>query len=160
MATCMDVFERTIQLSDNGDETTGQYDTPDTQEYKYRTVAILNTFLSEIYPYSDTCVRQAGKRPVHPILTSLDDTVDLDNYCLEVAAYGLGAKLFTDENASLANYYQQEYERRLAWLKSNPIFAAEAEAIEDVYADSYTDADGVVHYLTGYYPYNEFSKWA
>ena len=158
--TALDCLELAIHLSDNGDESTGEFDIPDNDEYKYRTVAILNTFLSELYPYSDTCVRTNGKRPVHPQLETVDDEIDLDNYCFEVAAYGLGARLFTDENGALANYYQQEYERRLHWLQNNPIYAAESEAIEDVYSGTYVDADGVVHYLTGYYPYNEFSRWA
>ena len=160
MATAMDVLEMAIHLSDNGDETTGQYDTVDNREYKFRTVAILNTFLSELYPFSDTCVRENGKRPVHPRLETVDDTVDLDNFCLEVAAYGLGARLFTDENGSLANYYQQEYERRLHWLQNNPIYAAEAESIVDVYSGTYVDADGHIQYMTGYYPYNDFGRWA
>ena len=36
----------------------------------------------------------------------------------------------------------------------------EAEAITDVYAGGYYDADGVYHYYTGYYPYNDFGRWA
>ena len=109
--TAMDIFERAMHLSDNGDESTGKYDTSDNREYKYRTVAIINTIINEVYPYSDTCVTEAGKRPVHEFLTSMDDEIDLDNYCIEVLALGLAAKLFTDENGTIANYYQQEYER-------------------------------------------------
>ena len=160
MATAMDVLEMAIHLSDNGDESTGKWDIPDNKEYKNRLVAILNTFLSELYPYSDTCSRETGKRPVHPRLTSVDDEIDLDGYCLEVAAYGLGARLFTDENGNIASYYQQEYERRLAWLQSGGGLASEGEAITDVYAGGYYDADGNYHYYTGYYPHNDFSKWA
>lgn len=157
--TAMDLFERAMHLSDNGDETNGQFDTQDNREYKYRTPALVNTYINEIYPYSDTCVREKGKRPCHEFITSIDDEIDLDNYCFEVAAYGLAARLFTDENAALANYYQQEYERRLAWLMNNPIYAAEAEAIEDVYSGSYIDADGNIQYFTGIYPHNHFAEW-
>lgn len=156
--TAMDVFERAMHLSDNGDESTGEFDTLDNREYKYRTVAILNTFINEVYPYSDTCVLVPGKRPVHPFLKTMDDEVDLDYYCIEVLAYGLGAKLFTDENAVLANFYQQEYERRLAELKHGGI-ARPTEAIEDVYSGSWRDDDGTIHYNTGWYPHNDFGRW-
>ena len=156
--TAMDVFERAMYLSDNGDESTGEFDTLDNREYKYRTVAILNTFINEVYPYSDTCVLIPGKRPVHPFLKSMDDELDLDYNCIEVLSYGLGAKLFTDENAVLANFYQQEYERRLAELKHDGI-ARPTEAIEDVYSGSWRDGDGTIHYNTGWYPHNDFGRW-
>lgn len=157
--TAMDIFERAMHLSDNGDESTGKFDTIDNREYKYRTVAIINTIINEVYPYSDTCVIEAGKRPVHAFLTSMDDEINLDNYCIEVLALGLAAKLFTDENGTIANYYQQEYERRLAELKRGGIPSG-AEAIEDVYSGGYYDADGVYHHNTGYYPHSEFAWWA
>ena len=156
--TAMDIFERAMHLSDNGDESSGKYDTSDNREYKYRTVAIINTIINEVYPYSDTCTSEAGKRPVHEFLTSMDDEIDLDNYCVEVLALGLAAKLFTDENGTLANYYQQEYERRLGELKRGGIPSG-ASAIEDVYSGSYTDSDGNTQYYTGYYPWNEFGRW-
>lgn len=157
--TALSVFERAMHLSDNGDESTGQFDTTDNKEYKYRTVSIINTIINEIYPYSDTCVTTEGKRPFHPFLTSMDDEIDLDGYCIEVLALGLGAKLFTDENGSLANYYQQEYERRLRQLKEGGI-PKTTESIEDVYSGGYYDADGKYHHNTGFYPHKEFGWWA
>lgn len=160
MATAMDIFERAMHLSDNGDETTGNYDTIDNREYKFRVVPIINTIINEVYPYSDTCVTTAGKRPVHAFLTSINDEVDLDNYCVEVLALGLAAKLFTDENGTIANYYQQEYERRLGELKRGGIPSV-AEPIEDAYSGAgYYDADGVWHSITGVYPHNHFGFWA
>lgn len=156
--TAMDVFERTMHLSDNGDETTGDFDTLDNREYKFRTVAILNTFINEVYPYSDTCVTVPGKRPVHPFLTSMDDEIDVDYNCFEILSYGLGAKLFTDENATLAGFYQQEYERRLEELKRGGI-PTPTEAIEDVYSGYHRDSDGKIIYNTGFYPHNNFGRW-
>lgn len=158
MTTAMDIFERAMHLSDNGDENTGAVDTQDNREYKLRTVAIINTIINEVYPYSDTVTSETGKRPSHEFLTSMDDEVDLDNYCVEVLALGLAAKLFTDENGTIANYYQQEYERRLGELKRGGIPSV-AETIEDVYSGGYTDEDGVYQYRTGYYPYSEFGMW-
>ena len=158
--TAMDVFERAMHLSDKGDEATGKYDTIDNREYKYRTVAIINTIINEVYPYSDTCVTTPGKRPVHDFLTSMDDEINLDNYCVEVLALGLAAKLFTDENGTIANYYQQEYERRLAELKRGGI-PAFGEPIEDAYSGAgYYDENGEWHNITGVYPHNHFGWWS
>lgn len=157
--TPMDVFERMIHLSDNGDETTGKYDISDNKEYKYRLLSIINVILNELYPYSDTCVRTEGKRAVLEPMTDLDQEIDLDNYCIEVMVYGVAARMFTDENGNIASFYEQEYERRLAELKSGAGMAATADAIEDVYAGGYYDADGVYHSFSGYYPWNDFGRW-
>jgi len=157
--TPMDVFERMIHLSDNGDESTGKFDIADNKEYKYRIIPIINTILNELYPYSDTCVHAEGKRAVLEPLTDLEQEIDLDLYCIEVLVYGVAARMFTDENGNLAAFYEQEYERRLGDLRSGAGMATGAEAIEDVYSGSYKDADGEIRYNTGYYPYNEFSRW-
>lgn len=157
--TAMDVFERAMHLSDNGDETTGNFDTVDNREYKFRVVPILNTIINEVYPYSDTCVTIPGKRPSHPFLKTINDEINVDNYCVEVLAHGLAAKLFTDENGTIANYYQQEYERRLNDLKHGGIPSV-AEPIEDAYSGAgYYDENGEWHGLTGIYPWNHFGKW-
>lgn len=160
MATPMDVFERVIHLSDNGDENTGQYDIQDNQEYKYRLLSIINTIYNELYPYSDTCVRSDGKRPVLAPITSLTEEIDLDNYCVEVMVYGVGARMFTGEDAALASFYEQEYERRLHWLEAGGGLANGSDAIEDVYSGYSIDSDtGELIYHTGFYPHNHFGRW-
>ena len=159
--TANDIFERLIHLSDNGDESTGRYDIADNREYKYRLLAITNMLLSEVYPYSDTCVRVAGKRPaIDPVLTDFDEEIDLDDYCFNTLVYGVAARMFTDENGNIASFYEQEYERRLAYLMSGAGMVSEAESIEDVYAGGYDDADGLYHHFTGYFPHNDFGRWA
>ena len=158
--TPMDVFERVIHLSDNGDENNGKYDIQDNREYKYRLLSIINTIINELYPYSDTCTHTAGKRATTEPLTELTQEIDLDNYCIEVLVYGVAARMFTDENGSLAGFYEQEYERRLHKLESGAGMAAEAESIEDVYSGGYYDENGEYHYNTGYYPHNQFGFWA
>ncbi|MBQ3372538.1 MAG: hypothetical protein IJG40_05305 [Oscillospiraceae bacterium] len=160
--TAMDIFERAMHLSDNGDESTGKFDTVDNREYKYRTPSIINTFINEVYPYSDTCKTVPGKRPAHPFITSMDDEIDLDNYCVEVLAHGLAAKLFTDENGTIANYYQQEYERRLNDLRIRGGIPSAAEPIEDAYSGAgyYDEETGEWVHLTGIYPHNQFGRWA
>ena len=157
--TPMDVFERMIHLSDNGDESTGKFDIQDNREYKYRLLAIINVIINELYPYSDTFVSVPGKRATLEPLTSLDDEIDLDNTCIEILVHGAAAKMFIGEDTIFANYCQQEYERRLGELKRGAGMTSDSEMIEDVYSGSYIGADGKIQYATGYYPYSEFSHW-
>ena len=155
------VFEKVMHMHDDGDESTGQYDTSDNKEYKNRMLPLINQRLSELYQYT-TPTKQGdpGKRPSVPRITSWSDEIDLDDFCLDVLCFGVAALMFTIEDTLSANYYQQEYERLLIDLKSGRGITAEAEAITDVYAGGYYDADGVYHYYTGYYPYNDFGRWA
>ena len=159
MATPMDVFERVIHLSDNGDENTGKFDIQDNREYKFRLLAIINIILNELYPYSDTCTTTPGKRSVLEPLTDLDEDIDLDNYCIEVMVYGVAARMFVNEDSTLASFCQQEYERRLGMLQSGAGMAATDDSIVDVYSGGYYDENGVYHYATGFYPHNDFSHW-
>ena len=159
MATCMDVFQRVMHLHDDNDENTGDYDIPDTKEYKLRLLSIYNTIVCELYPYSDTSSHVAGKRAVPAPMTSLTDEIDLDDYCIEVMVYGVAARMFTTEDAASASFYEQEYERRLGKLEQGAGMASESDSIEDVYGGGYYDEDGVWHAFTGWFPWNYFSRW-
>lgn len=156
--TPMDVYERMIHLSDNGDSS-GNYDISDNYEYKYRLLSILNLILNELYPYSDTCTHTEGERAVLSPLTDLEEEIDLDDYCIEVMVYGAAARMFIIEDSVLANFCEQEYERRLMMLRTGAGMATSADQITDVYSGSYYDDDGNLVYNTGYYPWNEFGRW-
>ena len=154
------VFEKVMHMHDDGDESTGRYDTADNQEYKNRMLPLINQRLSELYQYTTPTKATSGKqRPTVPRVTSWSDEIDLDDFCLDVLCFGVAALMFTVEDTVSANYYQQEYERLLRELQTGRGLAAEAEAITDVYSGSYIDADGNIQYLTGYYPHNHFGQW-
>ena len=159
MATPMDVFERVIHLSDNGDESNGKFDIQDNREYKFRLLAIINIILNELYPYSDTCITSAGRRSVLEPMESLTDDIDLDNYCIEVMVYGVAERMFVNEDSTLASFCQQEYERRLGMLQSGAGMPTSADSIEDVYSGGYYDDNSVYQYATGYYPWNDMGRW-
>ena len=149
-----------IHLSDNGDEATCKYDIQDNREYKFRLLAIINTIYNELYPYSDTCISTTGKRATLEPITSLDEDIDLDNYCIEVMVYGVGARMFTGEDAALASFYEQEYERRLRKLESGAGLVSGSGAITDVYSGYSIDSvTGELVYHTGFYPHNHFGRW-
>ena len=153
--TTPEIFlELAIALTDNQDEN-GNYRISDNNEYRYRTLQILNTLIPELYPYSDTYkIAQKGKRPIIEYLTTFDQEIGLDDYiCRSVLPEGLAGLLFADENPSMASLHWQIYEERKANLARG--MPAESEPIEDVYG-GYYDEDGKYH---NYFPYNDMSRW-
>lgn len=146
--TGMDVFLRAITMMDElSDE--GKYKYEDTEEYRLRTLAILNVLQQELYPFSDTYRKnsewESGRRPVAAQLEDLYSEIDLDDYCAgTVLPYGLAAHLLMAEDPSSANFCQQRYDELKASLQRG--MPAESEDITDLYG--------------GLEPYNEFGMWA
>ena len=58
MAEVSDVFDAAMSIMDELSDS-GKPQTTDTDEYKYRTVSIINTMIAELYPFSET--KKAGK---------------------------------------------------------------------------------------------------
>lgn len=116
MTTAQAVFDIAIKLMDEQDEASGSTHTQDTAEYENRTVDILNNLRHECYLYSDTFTpREDGKRPICRGITSLSDALGLDDAIAQGALpYGLASRLLLGENDSLASFFQQLYEEKLA----------------------------------------------
>lgn len=131
--TVQAVFDKAMYLIDAQNENSGATVTSDTKEYQVRTIGILNTLLDEVYPASDTFRLGAdGKRPALEDVASFTDELDLDARILrEVLPNGLAARLLSEENQALANYFQQCYEESLASARYNR--PAVFESIEDPY---------------------------
>lgn len=145
MTTAQNVFDYTMGLIDEVNESTGQTDTADTREYKQRTLFILNVLRGELYPYSDTYLQtgEPGKRPIAKIIENFTDAIGLDDYiCQSVLPYGLAAHLLLDENPSSASFFQQKYDELKASLARG--LPGVSVDIEDVY---------------GGFRYNEFGRW-
>lgn len=132
MTTAQYVFDIAMGLIDEVSES-GQTVNADTTEYLNRTLLILNALRGECYPYSDTYGEaEEGRRPVCPIIDSMDSDIALDDViCQSVLPYGLAAQLLLDENPSAAGFYQQRYEELLRDVGRQRRGAS--EAIEDVY---------------------------
>lgn len=105
------VFDKAIYLMDEQNEINGLTETADTQEYRHRTLGILNVLRHELYPISDTCAPgAAGKRSVCPEVTAFSDEVGLDDAVAQgVLPYGLAAHLLLGENDAMAGYFAQRY---------------------------------------------------
>lgn len=126
------IFERTMALMDELNESTGSADTSDTKEYKNRTLAILNLLRVECFPYSDTYTPINGRRPICPVIDSFSTEIFLDDgICQGVLPYGLAAHLLVDENPTAAGYFQQRYEELLAMMRAS--LPSSVEDIQNVY---------------------------
>lgn len=106
------VFDRAIHLMDEQNEMNGETRTVDTEEYRYRTLSILNVLRHELYPLSDTFETGSdGKRAIVPLLTDFEQPIDLDDAIAQgVMPYGLAAHLLLGENDSMASFFNQRYE--------------------------------------------------
>jgi len=148
--TGTDVFQRAITIMDElSDE--GKFKYTDTEEYRHRSLAIINVLTNELYPYSDTYgLNQewgSRRRRVADQMEDLSDTIDLDDYCAgSVLPYGLAAHLLLNEDPSTANFCQQRYDELKASLMRG--LPGESEDIEDVYGG--IDVS----------PYNDFGRWS
>ena len=111
----------------------GTADSPDTREYRDRTLLILNALRGELYPYSDTydADRRPG-RPVAAVIRDMDSVIGLDDHiCQTVLPYGLAAHLLMEENPGAAAFFQQRYEELRSRLAVG--VPARSEDILDLY---------------------------
>ena len=141
------VFDKAMYLIDAQNESTGSTDNGDTTEYKVRTIGILNNLIDDVYPASDTFViGEDGKRPALDDLADFSDEIRMDPYIVRsVLPCGLAAKLLSEENPTLADFFWQLYEQRLA--KARAGVPASFESIED----------GLPY---GGIEYGEFARWS
>jgi len=144
LTNAQEIFDTTMAMMDEVRED-GSTDNSDTREYKNRTLPILNILRGELYPYSDTYDANDAGRSISARIKNFTSSIDLDDYiCQTVMPYGLAAHLLTDENPSLAGFYQQRYEELVSKLARG--LPAVSEDIEDVC-------------FGGGNEYTEFGRW-
>lgn len=142
MATVQEVFDATMALMDELDDT-GNATSTDTTEYLNRTLPIVNLMIGECYPYSDLHDSDSllsSWKAVEDMEDNLLKRSKIDNtIALSIMPYGLAANLLVDENPSAAAFYQQRYEELLR-LKAGKMQAS----VGDI-----TDLYGVLGYNDG-----------
>lgn len=123
MITVQQVFDTAIYLMDEQSESVGNTMITDTNEYRFRTLSILNAILPSLYPYSDTCIRSGSGRPVCPLLALPEDpknpdftqAVPLDHtLALGVLPYALAAHLLSGENEDLSMWFLSRFNQVFA----------------------------------------------
>lgn len=126
MTTVKNVFDAAIMLMDEQSESTGKTHTTDTNEYRYRTLHILNTIMPQLYPYSDTYDPTGPGRPVCPPLILPENATDPDftqpiplddSLGWGVLPYGLASHLLSGENESLSQWFRMRFEQAIIELR-------------------------------------------
>ena len=115
--TVQKVFDMAIHLMDEQNESTGQTVTTDTEEYKFRTISILNSVIQALYPYSGNYDNSGPGRPFAKLLELEDfknpdfsQQIDLDEtLCASLLPYYLAAQLLSGENEDLAAWFMARY---------------------------------------------------
>lgn len=146
MTNAQTIYEAAIALMDSMSDT-GNADVADNNEYKHRTLPILNILRGELYPFSDTYEIDDEGRPIVNLIRDFTKPIDLDDYiCQSVMPYGLAAHLLLQEDPAAANFCQQRYdELKMRLSVGMPTLSAD---VEDVYGSN-----------GGIDPYNEFAQW-
>jgi len=118
MVTVQQVFDMAIHLMDEQNESTGATVTVDTQEYKFRTISILNSVIPALYPYSGNYTQTASGRPKPRQLDwedyrnpDFEQSIPLDDtLSLSVLPYYLAAQLLSAENEALSAWLMARYQ--------------------------------------------------
>lgn len=147
--TVQAVFDKAMYLIDAQNESTGATLTSDTQEYKVRTIGILNNLIDEVFPASDTYVpTEDGRRPALDDIEAFTDELNLDAKCVrEILPLGLAAELVKEESPANANYFRDRYEAAL--LAARNSVPATFESIDSDLGGAY---GGIEH--------GEFGRWS
>lgn len=126
MVTVQQVFDIAIHLMDEQNESSGATTTVDTNEYKFRTISILNSVIPALYPYSGTYKIPTSGRPAPRQLSTddyrnpdFDQTIPLDDVLsLTCLPYYLAAQLLSAENETLAAWFMNRYRETFGDLRN------------------------------------------
>lgn len=135
MAKVQEIFDMAIHLMDEQSESSGETSTVDTQEYKYRTISILNSVIPALQIYSSDYDRTGFGRPEPEILLAdnksrpnFEQVIKLDNtLSYTLLPYYLAAQLLSGENEDLAAWFLTRYREAFNDVKNRTL--AEFEKI-------------------------------
>lgn len=139
MTTVQQIFDMAIHLMDEQNESSGATETTDTNEYKYRTISILNSVIPRLYVYSSTYVDKGKGRTAPRQLTTEDyanpdfeQTIPLDDVLsLSLLPYYLASQLLSAENETLSAWFMNMYRENLNDIRNRSL--ADFEAISTPY---------------------------
>lgn len=139
MTTVQQIFDMAIHLMDEQSESDGATGTVDTNEYKYRTISILNGVIPRLYTYSSTYTDK-GKGRNAPRQLYADDyaspdfeqTIPLDDVLsLSLLPYYLAAQLLIAENETLSAWFMNLYREGFSDIRNKAL--ADFESISTPY---------------------------
>lgn len=136
MATVQEVFDMAVDLMDEQDENSGETATEDTQEYKFRTISILNTAIPALAPYSEK--KWEGRSGVAMLYTgnrnspAMDQDIPLDDtICYALLPLYLAGMLLIGEDEERAAALMNRYNTAFYDLRNKQ--PKEFEQIQPVY---------------------------
>jgi hypothetical protein len=117
MITVQQVFDMAIHLMDEQNEQNGHTRHADTDEYRYRTISILNSVIPALYPYSGNYKSGSTGRPRSPLLYTEDyENPDFeqgipldDDLSAALLPYYLAGQLTAVENDALSSFFMARY---------------------------------------------------
>lgn len=141
MVTVQQVFDTTIHMMDEQNENSGTTVTVDTDEYRYRTINILNMVIPMLWPYCAENTDRATGRELPAMLQveqySKPDFTQFmpidDAFCYSVVPYFLASELLTDEDADRSERYRNRFLMAMQEIKKNMVY--EWEQIKNPFAD-------------------------
>lgn len=134
MITVQQIFDMAIHICDEQNESTGSTRTEDTEEYKFRTISILNSILPALAPYSGEYAPATNGRPFPGMLPEGDfeQGIPLDDaLCVTLLPYFLAAKWMATENETLSALCMNQFRESFNDLKNR--VPAEFERISTPY---------------------------
>ena len=133
--TVQKIFDMAVHLMDEQNESTGATETVDTEEYKYRTISILNGVIPALRPYSEKpwkdrtaaiLYAEDYKNPRFNQEIPLDDTL-----CASLLPLYLAAMLLSGEDEDRSALFMNRYERVFLDIRNK--LPAEFESITPIY---------------------------
>lgn len=123
MASVQEVFDMAIHLMDEQNEDNGETITQDTDEYRYRSISILNTVIPALAPYSEKV--WTGRNNVGILFPGsyanprLEQTIPLDDtLCYALLPLYLAGMLLAGENEELSAVFMNRYNTAFYDLRS------------------------------------------
>lgn len=134
MTTVQQIFDMAIHLMDEQNESNGATGTVDTNEYKFRTISILNSVIPRLYVYSGNYVDKGKGRNVPRQLTAdsyadpdFEQTIPLDDVIsLSLLPYYLAAQLLSAENETLSAWFLSQYRENFHDIRNKSLGDFEA----------------------------------
>lgn len=124
MANVKQVFNIAIHMMDEQSQDNGSTMTEDTEEYKYRTISIVNAVLPSIFPYSKNYI-PGEACPLLDISVEEDEDRAFDQLipledCLAVGVlpYALAAHLLAGENEELSAWFLARYHNAFSEIRN------------------------------------------
>ena len=126
MTTVQTVFDIAIHMMDEQEEASGKTRTDDTEEYRHRTISIINAIIPALLPFSDMKdVHIGGRSPVPQLWVeedgepNFDQLIPLDDtLALGVLPYALAAHLTATENEELSAWFMNRYTMAFSDLRT------------------------------------------